>query len=95
MVERPQTPEARSASPARLEESAQAYFRASQVHEAAAKRFRQVTQMTTEHRVTTGSGRQVHQSAEVAAAVALLHHPRSARQAVVASLILGTPRGLE
>jgi hypothetical protein len=87
--------EAAAAGLGRLDQSARAYERARQLHQAAAERLHQVETMTAQHRVGVAQGRRRTRPPEVAAAVNLLRHPTSARQAVVASLILGPPKGLD
>jgi len=77
-----------------LAESISAYQRASHLHEGVAERLKRVAE-TTEHH--PGKPPTVHRStfpAETAQIIALIRNPRTARQAVVASLVLGTPRGL-
>jgi len=76
---------------ASLSESKQAYARASQLDQTAAARIErtpgQHVQLTTVIRRTT--------SPEVMQVVSLFKNARAARQAVIASVILGPPRALE
>lgn len=47
-----------------------------------------------EHRAGSARDRRRAESADVAAVLALLHQPATARQAILASVILGPPKGL-
>jgi len=80
---------------ASLQQSAQAYGRASQLHEAAAERLRRVEQQTVLHRTAAAAVQHRSRPPEIASAVGLLGNPRSARQAIVASVVLGSPKGFE
>lgn len=47
-----------------------------------------------EHRAGSARDRRRAESADVAAVLALLQQPATARQAIIASVILGPPKGL-
>ena len=89
--------EGAEASPAlaRLDQSAQAYDRAKALHESVAEQLRRVDSRT-EHPIPGGppvprqGGR-----AEIASARRLIQHPGSARQAIIATTLLGPPRALD
>ena len=87
--------EAPAVSLAKLEESAGAYQRASQLHEAVGEHLRQVDAMTERHVATMPLTRRHGISPDVANFVSLLRRPNTARQAIVASMILGPPKALE
>lgn len=75
-----------------------AYHRAKQLHETVAARMRQVNEQTEKHgkqplRAPLPSGR-VH-NADARAVVSLLRQPATARQALLASFVLGPPKALE
>jgi hypothetical protein len=88
-------PEGAPLSLARLDQSAQAYQRASQLHEGVADRLRRIDEATERHLVAPPLGRRATVSPEMAQALAWLRSPRAARQAVLASVILGPPRAGE
>jgi len=80
---------------ATLEEAANAYLRGSQLQEKVAERMHQVNTQTEQHRPTAVASHRSHQSPEVAAVVGLLRQPQTARQVVIASLILAPPKAME
>ena len=88
-------PEAAPARPlAKLEQSRAALQRAGQLHESVAKQLLEIDRQTDwRTQKATARGRK-SASADAHAAVALVRNPRSARQAVVASLLLGPPKSL-
>lgn len=84
-----------SPSLAHLTQSATVYERAAALHERVAAHLHQVGQHTELHRPALPVAHTKQPSAEAEAAVALLRKPASARQAIIASIILGTPKSLE
>jgi hypothetical protein len=80
---------------ATLTESSAALQRASRLHEGVAKHLEQIDVQTERHLVRAPASRRRSTSPDVSAAVSLTRSPRSARQAVVAALILGPPKALE
>ncbi len=85
------------ASPAlaHLTQSATVYERASMLHERVAAHLHQVDERTELHRPAVPIVHTKKRSAEAHAAVTLLRNPAHARQAIIASLILGPPKSLE
>jgi hypothetical protein len=81
--------------PAALDRSAAAYQRASHLAESVAGRMREVERRTQIHEPGAARVRRKPVSREINAARSLLQSPQAARQAVIASVILGPPRGLE
>ncbi len=78
-----------------LQESVSAYQRASHLHEGVAEHLKRVEEMTEHH---LGKVPTVHRpsfSTETAQTISLIRNPRTARQAVVATLIFGMPKALE
>ncbi len=80
---------------AHLTQSATALERASMLHERVISHFHQVDERTQLHRPAVPVAHTRKPSAEADAAVALLRKPASARQAIIASIILGPPKALE
>ena len=80
---------------AKMEESADAYGRAQQLQERVHERMLQVDQLTVKHPVAPATVHHQDATAVGSAAIAMLRYRASARQAMVASFILGPPRGLE
>ncbi len=78
---------------ARMEESASAYQRGQAVQEATAARLQQIAALTASARPDQPRGRQASLAARDL--ITRLHHPATARQAVLAAVVLGPPRGLE
>jgi len=77
-----------------LQESAAAYHRASHLQEEVAKHLKGVDEMTERHLAGTGIVPARALSVEAAQTIALIRNPRTARQAVIASLIFGPPKAL-
>ena len=80
-------PVVETASP--LNEAKEAYQQASQLHEAVAERMKQVH---TSHAPTATVDAV---SGELREVITMVRQPKTARQAIVASVILGSPKGLE
>jgi hypothetical protein len=78
---------------ARMEESASAYQRGQAVQEATAARLQQIAALTASARPEQPRERRTPAAARDL--VTRLHHPATARQAVLAAVVLGPPRGLE
>ncbi len=78
-----------------LTESAAAFERASHLHTGVSRHLEQIDAQTERHLAKTSPGKRRAVPPDVAQAVRLTRSPRSARQAVVASLILGPPKALE
>ena len=106
-VRKPALPPARSPRPvlvqleaaparplAKLEQSRAALQRAGQLHESVAKQLREIDRQTEGQTQKAATRGRKSTSADAHAAVALVRNPRSARQAVVASLLLGPPKSL-
>jgi transcription termination factor NusB len=87
--------EAPSARLATMAESTAALQRASHLHDGVTRHLEQIDAQTERHLVKAPASRRRSVSPEVAQAVSLTRSPRSARQAVVAALILGPPKALE
>jgi len=79
----------------RLEDSEQAYRRARQQQAEAAARLREAQAKTARHQATHRETIPAVRGGDILAARGLLSKPSSARQAVIASVILGQPKGLE
>ncbi|MEN9572724.1 MAG: hypothetical protein RL514_579 [Verrucomicrobiota bacterium] len=82
---------------ATLEQSTQAYQRATHLHEAVAARMQRVNEQTEKHGKALHAPSTVHRATnpDARAVVALLRRPASARQALLASFVLAPPKGLE
>lgn len=80
---------------AHLTQSATALERASMLHDRVMSHFHQVDERTELHRPVAPVAHAQKRTAEAEAAVALLRKPASARQAIIASIILGPPKALE
>jgi hypothetical protein len=80
---------------ARLDQSAQAYQRASALHEAVADHLRRIDSRTEHPLPTAAPAHRTARAPEIASVRALLARPASARQAVIAAAILGPCRGME
>ena len=78
-----------------LKESAAAYQRASHLHEGVAEHLKRVEEMTEHHPGKVPTARRPGFSAETAQTIALIRNPRTARKAIIASLIFGLPKTLE
>ena len=77
---------------ASLKESASAYERASHLDKAVAQRFQQLEQQPV---AITSVENYKKRSAEIDSVVAMLRNPKTARQAVIASVVLNPPKALE
>ena len=75
-----------TASP--LHEAKEAYQRASHLHEAVAERMHTHHHAAPVHTADAASG-------ELSEVITMVRQPKTARQAIVASVILGSPKGLE
>ena len=75
-----------------MRESAAAYQRAEQLDQAVAARLQEISKHPVQ---ATSVEHLIKRSAEVEQVVALLRRPQTARQAIVASVILGPPKALE
>jgi hypothetical protein len=71
------------------------FHRAQQLHESVAERLRQVDAHTESHGAERRSHALPPALAEAHAILGLRHNPQAARQAFIASLVFGTPKGLE
>lgn len=80
---------------AELHESSSAYARASQLHEAVARRFAAVDHATVNARPAGVVDHRRHRTPEVEAVVGLLRQPHTARQLVIAQAVIGSPKALE
>ena len=83
---------------AKLEQSTHAYQRASRLHEAVAAHMQRVDDQTEKHGKPLTSPvltRRDAGSADARAVVALLRHPATVRQALLASFVLAPPKALE
>ena len=87
--------EAPSARLATMAESTAALHRASRLHDGVARHLEQIDAQTEHHLVKTPASRRRSASPDLTQAVSLIRSPRSARQAVVAAMILGPPKALE
>lgn len=79
---------------ARLNESAAAYTRSSQLTERVTARMHAVEKATAEARPEAPRDRR-NTSTDIAEAVRLLRAPHSARQAMIASVVFGPPKSFE
>jgi hypothetical protein len=80
---------------ATLQQSAAAYVRASKLEEQAAARMREVTARTEQPVPAQPAPRRPARTPEAMSVVHQLRHPRTARQAILASLIFAPPKALE
>lgn len=83
---------------AHLEQTTQAYHRATQLHETVAAHLRRVDEQTEKHGKPLAAPRPIRRdagSADARAVVALLRRPSTARQALIASFVLAPPKALE
>ena len=78
-----------------LQTSAAAYGRASQLDDETAAHMQDVVRRTEQAMPADQATRHTALPAETALVLAQLRHPRTARQAVLASMILGPPKALE
>ena len=75
-----------------LHEAKEAYQQASQLHESVAERMKQVH---THHAAPVAITDTDATSVELREVITMVRQPKTARQAIVASVILGSPKGLE
>jgi len=80
---------------ATMAEATTAFQRASHLHDGVTRHFEQIDEQTEHHLVKPLVSRRRSVPSDVAQAVSLTRSPRSARQAVVAAIILGPPKALE
>jgi hypothetical protein len=80
---------------AQLDESATAYQRARQLHDSVGEHLRHIDQLTERHLSVAPTVGHRRLPPDVAHVVSLFRSPRTARQAMVASIILGPARGLQ
>lgn len=78
-----------------LKESPTVYHRASYLHQGVAEHLKRVEEMTEHNVGIIPIVRRQSYSAETARTIALIRNPRTARHAVIASMIFGPPRALE
>ncbi|PYK62786.1 MAG: hypothetical protein DME21_05185 [Verrucomicrobia bacterium] len=81
--------------PQALKESAAAYQRASHLHEGVAEHLKRVEEMTEHHPGKAPTAHRPGFSTEAAQTITLIRNPRTARKAIIASLIFGPPKALE
>jgi len=77
-----------------LQESITAYQRASHLHEEVAGHLRRVEEMTHHHVANVPTALHQAPSAESVQTISMIRNPNTARQAIIASLILGPPKAL-
>jgi len=80
---------------ATMAEATTAFQRASHLHDGVTRHFEQIDEQTEHHLVKPLVSRRRSVPSDVAQAVSLTRSPRSARQAVVAAIVLGPPKALE
>ena len=78
-----------------LKESVTAYQRASHLQEQVIERLKHVEEMTERHLASVPTAHRQSVSADAVRSIALIRDRKTVRQAIVAGLILGTPKGLE
>ena len=78
-----------------LQESVKAYQRASQLHAHVIERLKHAEQATERHRASAPTAHRPSYSADTLRTIALIRDRDTVRQAIVASLIFGAPKGLE
>lgn len=78
-----------------LKESATAYARASQLQEQVVERLKQVEQVTVRHHASAPAAHRRAASPEAVRSIALIRDRNTVRQAIVAGLVFGAPKGLE
>ena len=71
------------------------FHRAQHLHESVAERLRQVDAHTQQHGAERHSRPLPAALAEAHTILSLRHNPQAARQAFIASLVFGTPKGME
>src|SRR6266542_608546 len=78
-----------------LKESVTAYQRASHLQEQVIERLKHVEEMTERHLASVPTAHRPTVSSDAVRSIAMIRDRKSVRQAIVAGLILGTPKGLE
>jgi hypothetical protein len=78
-----------------LKESVTVYQRASHLQEQVIERLKHVEEMTERHAASAPTAHRPTVSADAVQTIALIRNRHMVRQAVIASLILGTPKSLE
>ena len=78
-----------------LKESVTAYRRASHLQEQVVERLKHVEQMTERHLASVPTAHRAAVSTDAARSIALIRNRHTVRQAIVTSLILSAPKGLE
>ena len=86
--------ESAAAAMAKLTESSEAYFRASQLHETAAAHLRRADEQTEKHLALLKTPVRRAVSRPIGAALTQLRRPESVQQALIAAVILGPPKAL-
>ena len=78
-----------------LKESVTAYQRASHLQEQVTARLKQVEEMTERHLASVPTAHRATVSPDAVRSIALIRNRNTVRQAIVAALIFGAPKGLE
>ena len=78
-----------------LKESGKVYQRASHLQEQVVERLKHVEEMTTRHLARVPTAHRSTVSPDAIQTIALIRNRNTVRQAIIAGLILGTPKGLE
>ena len=78
-----------------LKESVSAYQRASHLQEQVTARLKQVEEMTERHVAGVPTAHRATVSPDAVRSIALIRNRNTVRQAIVAALIFGAPKGLE
>ena len=78
-----------------LKESVTAYQRASHLQEQVVERLKHVEEMTERHLARVPTAHRQTVSSDAVRSIALIRNRNTVRQAIVAGLIFGTPKGLE
>ena len=78
-----------------LKESVTAYQRASHLQEQGIERLKHVEEMNQRHLASVPTAHRPAISPDAARAIALIRNRHTVRQAIVAGLIFGAPKGLE
>ena len=78
-----------------LKDSAKAYQRASHLQEQVIERLKHVEEMTERHLASVPTAHRPTVSPDAVQTIATIHNRSTVRQAIIAALIFGTPKGLE
>jgi len=78
-----------------LKESVTAYQRASHLQDQVIERLKHVEQMTERHLASVPTAHRPTVSSDAVRTITLIRNPNTVRQAVIATLIFGAPKGLE